>query len=76
MLHLAMRVRDQLSRRRQAQELQALGAYTAGANAMLDTALALGERIDAWARQAPHEPSTQDATLRGLAAALGEELPR
>ena len=76
MLHLAMRVRDQLSRRRQAQELQALGAYTAGANAMLDTALALGERIDVWARQAPHEPSTQDATLRGLAAALGEELPR
>jgi flagellum-specific ATP synthase len=76
MLHLAMRVRDQLSRRRQAQELQALGAYTAGANQMLDTALALGERIDAWSRQAPQERSTHDATVRGLAAALGEEIPK
>ncbi|HSS00248.1 MAG TPA: FliI/YscN family ATPase [Kofleriaceae bacterium] len=76
MLHLAMRVRDQLSRRRQAQELQALGAYTAGANPMLDNALALGERIDAWSRQAPHERSTHDATVRGLAAALGEEMPK
>jgi flagellum-specific ATP synthase len=76
MLHLAMRTREQLSRRRQAQELQALGAYTAGANAMLDTALALGERVDAWARQAPHDRSPHDATVRGLAAALGEEIPK
>jgi flagellum-specific ATP synthase len=75
MLHLSMRVREQLSRRRQAQELQALGAYTAGANQVLDTALALGERIDGWARQAPHERSTHDATVRGLAAVLGEEIP-
>lgn len=72
-LQLATRTRDQLSRRRQAQELQALGAYTAGANAMLDQALAVGDRVDGWARQAPHEPSTFDATMRGLAAALGEE---
>jgi flagellum-specific ATP synthase len=76
MLHLAMRVRDQLSRRRQAQDLQALGAYTAGTNPTLDTALALGERIDAWSRQSPHERSTHDATVRGLAAALGEEMPK
>jgi flagellum-specific ATP synthase len=76
MLHLAMRVRDQLSRRRQAQELQSLGAYTAGASQILDTALALGERIDAWSRQAPHERSTNDDTVRGLAAALGEEIPK
>jgi len=76
MLAFATRAREVLSRRRQAQELQALGAYTAGANAMLDTALALGDRIDAWARQAPHESSPHDATVRGLAAALGEEMPR
>jgi flagellum-specific ATP synthase len=76
MLHLATRARELLARRRQAQELQALGAYTAGANPTFDTALALGERIDAWARQAPHERSTHDATVRGLAAALGEELPK
>jgi len=76
MLHLAIRAREQLSRRKQAADLQALGAYTAGANATLDTALALGERIDAWSRQAPHERSTHDATVRGLAAALGEEMPK
>ena len=70
---LATRSREQLSRRRHAAELQALGAYTAGANATLDTALAIGERIDSWSRQPPHEPSTYDATERGLAAALGEE---
>jgi len=76
MLHLATRAREQLSRRRQAQELQSLGAYTPGANPAFDTALGLGERIDTWARQSPHEPSTHDATVRGLAAALGEELPK
>ncbi|HEX3765011.1 MAG TPA: FliI/YscN family ATPase [Kofleriaceae bacterium] len=76
MLQLASRTRELLARRRQAQELQALGAYTPGANPALDTALALGERIDAWARQAPDEPSPHDATVRGLAAALGEEKPR
>ena len=74
--HLAIRVREQLSRRRQAQELQSLGAYTPGVNATLDTALALGDRIDAWSRQTPHERSTHDNTVRGLAAAIGEEMPK
>lgn len=73
-LALATRARDQLSRRRQAQELQALGAYSPGANAVLDTALAVGERIDGWARQRPDERSHVETTLRGLAAAVGEEL--
>ena len=58
---------------KQAQELQALGAYTPGANPAFDTALAQGEAIDAWAKQTPTEPSSYDATLRGLAAAIGEE---
>jgi flagellum-specific ATP synthase len=75
-LQLATRSRELLSRRRQAQELQSLGAYNAGTNPMFDQALAIGERLDAWARQAPHEPSTHDATVRGLAAALGEEMPK
>ena len=53
-LQLASQARaSMLARRRQAQELQALGAYTAGANPALDHALAIGERIDAWARQTP-----------------------
>jgi len=76
MLSLATRAREQLSRRRQAQELQSLGAYTTGASPQLDAALAAGERLDAWSRQAPHERSTHDATVRGLAGALGEENPR
>ncbi|HEY0192637.1 MAG TPA: FliI/YscN family ATPase [Kofleriaceae bacterium] len=75
-LHLATRSRELLARRRQAQELQSLGAYTAGVNPAFDHALALGDRIDAWAKQSPHEPSTHDATVRGLAAAIGEEIPR
>lgn len=71
---LATRAREQLARRRQAQELQALGAYTAGANPAFDAALAHGDAIDAWARQAPHEPSPHDHTIRGLQAALGEDI--
>jgi len=47
------RSRRYQSRRRQAAELQALGAYTPGANAHLDHALAIGERLDAWSRQTP-----------------------
>jgi hypothetical protein len=42
---------------------------------MLDAALAIGERIDAWARQTPHDRSSHDATLRGLIAAVGEDKP-
>jgi flagellum-specific ATP synthase len=74
MLALATRTRDQLARRRQAQELQALGAYTQGVSTMLDTALAIGDRVDTWAKQLPHERSEIDTTVRALATALGEEL--
>ena len=73
-MSLATKSREQLARRRQAAELQALGAYTSGANPVLDNALAIGERIDAWARQPPHEPSHYEVTVRGLAAAVGEEI--
>ena len=40
----------------------------------LDIALAVGDRIDTWSRQAPYERTTYDETVRGLAAAIGEEL--
>ena len=73
-MSLATKSREQLARRRQAAELQALGAYTIGANPVLDNALAIGERIDAWSRQPPHEPSQYEVTVRGLAAAVGEEI--
>jgi FliI/YscN family ATPase len=70
---IAMKAREQLARRKQAQDLQALGAYTPGVNSAFDTALAYGEAIDAWAKQAPTDPSDYDATSHGLAVALGEE---
>ena len=53
-------------------------APVSGVQSLLDYRATLigevsGERIDTWSRQPPHEPSTYDATARGLAAALGEE---
>src|SRR6185436_13068812 len=44
-IKLADKARDLLARRRHASELQALGAYTPGANPAYDIALAAGERI-------------------------------
>ncbi len=71
---LAIKSREYLSRRRQATELQALGAYTPGANAALDISLAVGDRIDSWSRQAPYERTTYDDTVRELGVAVGEEI--
>ncbi len=70
---LAQGAREQLARRRQALELQSLGAYHPGANPTLDQALAVGEKLDAWARQPPTAITTYPETLAGLGAALGEE---
>jgi flagellum-specific ATP synthase len=74
MLQLASHSREILARRRQAEELRALGAYTPGVNPVFDNALVLGERIDAWSRQSPHDVSPLEVTVRELAAALGEQL--
>jgi flagellum-specific ATP synthase len=72
---LATRCREILSRRKQALELQALGAYVPGANPTFDRALVIGEQIDQWARQPPDQAATYDETVEGLAAAVGEEAP-
>ena len=69
----ASRAREQLAQRKQAQELQALGAYQAGVNKDLDGALAHGVRIDAWARQTPEEASSHELAIRGLAVALEDK---
>jgi flagellum-specific ATP synthase len=69
---IADRARAVLATRRQAMELQALGAYVPGSNAELDRALAVGQRLDAWNRQAPDETSAWSESLRRLAAALEE----
>jgi FliI/YscN family ATPase len=66
---LASRARDALARRRQVHELQALGAYTGG-NAQFDASLALGDRLDQWARQRRDDRSPYSETMRGLAGAL------
>ncbi len=71
---LAGTAREHLSRRRQAAELEALGAYVAGANASLDLARSVGDKLDTWARQAPYEKTTYEDTVRGLGAAVGEEI--
>ena len=72
---LADRARAVLSERRAAQDLQALGAYAPGANPALDRALAVGARIDAWAKQAPDVAVPWPDSLRRLAAALDPEKP-
>ena len=72
-LQLAGRARDVLAQRKQVAELQALGAYTPGANAALDLALERGAKIDAWARQTPEQASTHDVAIAGLASALEDK---
>ena len=67
---LATRCREALYRRKQALELQSLGAYVPGANHPLDEALATGARIDDWARQAADHAATFEETVRGLTGAL------
>jgi flagellum-specific ATP synthase len=69
----AMRARETLARRKQAQDLQALGAYQPGVNPAFDQALAIGDQIDTWAKQTPTDPTNYDVTSRALAVALGEE---
>jgi len=70
---VADRARAALALRRQAMELQALGAYVPGSNPELDRALATGQRLDAWTRQRPDESTPWTESLRRLAAALEEK---
>lgn len=72
---LATRCRQVLHRRKQALELQSLGAYVPGANRPFDEALALGEQLDGWARQTPQQSSAFEDTVRGLTRALEARAP-
>lgn len=67
---LAARCREVLHRRKQALELQSLGAYVPGTNHGFDEALALGDRLDRWARQDPSDSIPFEETVAGLGAAL------
>jgi len=62
---------------REKEDLIAIGAYQRGTDPLVDSAIALRSRIDAFLRQAVDEPSTveeADAQLLSLAADLGGEL--
>jgi len=72
---IAERARGVLASRRQAVELQALGAYVPGANPALDRAVATGQKLDGWARQAADDATPWKDSLRGLSAALEEKSP-
>ena len=61
---------------REKEDLIAIGAYQRGTDPLVDGAIALRPRIDAFLRQAVDEPSTvgeADAELLSLAAELGGE---
>lgn len=70
---LGERARVALATRRQAMELQALGAYAPGVNPEMDAAIAIGKRLDAWSRQGADEFVPWIDSLRGLRAALDKE---
>ena len=70
---LADRARGTLATRRQAADLQSLGAYTPGNNPRYDAALAIGEKLDAWSQQTPTTSSTSAHALKTLTEALGPE---
>ncbi|MEZ4362069.1 MAG: FliI/YscN family ATPase [Kofleriaceae bacterium] len=72
---LAGRCREIAARRKQALELQALGAYTPGATPALDEALRLGARLDAWAQQLPEESVAYPEVVRGLERAISARSP-
>jgi flagellum-specific ATP synthase len=67
--------RELLAQRQLVRELQSLGAYTPGLVPAHDRALALGERLDAWARQPAGQASAPEETLAGLRAALAPAGP-
>jgi flagellum-specific ATP synthase len=67
---LMQRAREALAQRKLVQELQSLGAYTPGTNPSYDKSLALGRRLDEWARQAPDTRSEYSTTMARLAAAM------
>jgi flagellum-specific ATP synthase len=72
------RLRTALAAYREKEDLIAIGAYQPGTDPVLDSAIALRGRIDAFLRQRVDEPSSAeeaDAMLIALADELGRRLP-
>jgi flagellum-specific ATP synthase len=72
---LARRARAILARRRDVEELRALGAYQPGANAENDEALLLGQQLDTVLRQEPHERTTMDEVVRLVGSKMSSAAP-
>lgn len=64
---IAEKTRSALGARREVEEMRALGAYVPGAYPPHDQALALGDKLDAWARQRIGEATPYLDSLRTLA---------
>ncbi len=73
---LQQRARTLLAKRREVDELRSLGAYLPGSNPENDAALALGLRLDEWAKQAPEERTDHAVTMKSLAALLDEPVAK
>ncbi len=74
----ASAVRRLIAAHRDKEDLIAIGAYQAGADPTVDTAIALRGEIDAFLRQAPDERSGLDQAddgLRALAEAAAAQVP-
>lgn len=74
-VELADAARATLATRRDAEELRSLGAYQPGQNEAFDRALALGQRLDIWARQRPDERSDLETARSDLREALTPPAP-
>jgi flagellum-specific ATP synthase len=69
------RLRTALAAYREKEDLISIGAYRSGTDPVLDSAVACRDDINAFLRQAVHEPSgleDADEALAALAAALGQ----
>lgn len=65
-LEAARRLREALATYHRSEDLISLGAYAAGSNPDLDTAIALRPRLDEFLRQRPEENSPLDETQRWM----------
>ncbi|MCC6591178.1 MAG: FliI/YscN family ATPase [Bryobacterales bacterium] len=66
----AQRIRETLATYQRSEDLINLGAYAAGSNAMLDTALQLRPKIIEFLKQRPDETSNLDQTVARMKALL------
>lgn len=71
---VTQKVRNWMARLEDAKDLLAIGAYRAGSDPDLDTAIAKKPQIEAFLKQTVHEKLTADGVARGLIALAGAEV--